>query len=280
MIARVLSFFFSTLLLLPAAHPLGVFDFDLRGANPPEQIHSLDGIGFDGITMWMNSPQDLAKFKAYRVAVPATRLIAGLVILKADKPDGINFDHLRNVARELAGMNGKLWLIVGGDKKDTDSIVKLIRKVADIAAAEKIGVSIYPHDNQAIETAEEALVFLKKAERDNLTISVHQCHELRAGNIDRLDAVVKAVLPYMDLVTVCGSDRKTNDNSKDWSDAIKPFGEGDFDPKIFLRVLERNQFKGQVILHTFGLQKKPADHYRKSFELYQQMWKEIEAEKP
>jgi sugar phosphate isomerase/epimerase len=117
-----------------------------------------------------------------------------------------------------------------------------------------------------------------KAERPNLTISVHQCHEMRAGNTDRIDAVMTAVGPYMDIVTICGSDKKVNDKSKDWSDVIKPLGEGDYDPKEFLRALKRHKFQGPIILHTYGLMNKPASHYQTSFDLYQKMRAEVDAE--
>jgi hypothetical protein len=83
----------------------------------------------------------------------------------------------------------------------------------------------------------------------------------------------------MDIVTICGSDRKTNYESPDWSDAIKPLGEGDYDPREFLRALKRHNFKGPIILHTFGLKNRPADHYRKSYDLYHKMRAEVESDK-
>ncbi len=262
---------------LAVANPFGVFDFNLRGATPAEQIHSLDGIGFDGITMPLNSPKDLDRLEAYQKAKPDLKLIAALLHLQADKP--LPIEHLRLATQKAAAMNAKLWLIVGGTKGEDEKILSVINQVADLAAGLKVGVSLYPHDATAIETGEEALVYLNKSGRPNLTISLHQCHELRAGNIDRLDAVVKALGKHLDLVTLCGADRKTNDNSTDWSDAIKPLGEGDFDPKILLRVLRDNHFQGPIILHTFGLMKKPDSHYRSSYELYQKMAAEVEGEK-
>jgi sugar phosphate isomerase/epimerase len=276
--SRLLTLFFASILIASAANPFGVFDLSLLGKTPAEKIHSIDDCAFDGIAMWMNSPKDLEKFLAYQKAKPSTKLFAALLHLHADKPADVNREHLAKVAKKLAAENGKFWLIVSGSKSEEQQILTLIRSVAEIAAAEKVGLSLYPHDGHAIETAEEALVYLKKAALPNLTISVHQCHELRAGNIDRLDAVVKAVLPHLDLVTLCGSDRKTNDDSKDWSDAIKPLGEGDYDPKEFLRVLKKYNFQGPIILHTHGLTKKPASHHKTSFDLYQKMASEVNAE--
>ncbi len=274
----IITLLASSALFAAAENPFGLFDFNLRGKDPAEQIKSLDGIGFDGITMPLKTPKDLEKLEAYQKAKPDLKLFAALCHFDYSKPEDFNRDHFRNVVKKLAAMDAKVWLITGGPKGADEEIVRLVREVADLAAAEKVGVSLYPHDNTALETAEETLAILKKADRPNLTISVHQCHEMRAGNTDRIDAVMTAVGPYMDIVTICGSDRKVNDNSKDWSDAIKPLGEGDYDPKEFLRALKRHKFQGPIILHTFGLMKKPASHYRTSHDLYQKMRAEVDAE--
>ena len=263
-----------------AANPFGVFDFDLRGEDPAAQIHSLDGIGFDGIAVPLQSAKDLAKLEAYQQAKPDLKLFAALYYIDHSKPGNFNRDHFRKVVEKLATMNAKVWLILSGPKGADEKVVALVREAADIAAVAKVGISLYPHHKTAVETAEEALVIFKKADRPNLTISVHQCHELRRGNVDRLDEVMTAVGPYMDIVTICGSDRKTVYDSPDWNDAIKPLGEGDYDPREFLRALKRHNFKGPIILHTFGLKNRPADHYRKSYELFQKMKSDVDSEQP
>lgn len=278
---RLISVFLvSVVVTAGAANPFGVFDFDLRGDDPAAQIHSLDGIGFDGITTRVQHPKDLVKLDAYLKAKPDLKVFAALFNIDHSKATNFNREHFRTAVKKLAPLNAKVWLVMGGPKGADDKVAALVREAADIAAEANVGISLYPHHKTAIETAEEALVILKKADRPNLTISVHQCHELRRGNVDRLDAVMTAVGPYMDIVTICGSDRKTNYDSPTWDDAIKPLGEGDYDPREFLRALKRHNFKGPIILHTFGLKKRPADHYRNSFEFYQKMRAEVDSEKP
>lgn len=261
-----------------AANPFGVFDFDLRGDDPAAQIHSLDGIGFDGITTRLQHPKDLVRLEAYQKAKPDLKIFAALFNIDHTKPEKFDRDQLRKAVAMLAVHNAKVWLVMSGTKGANDKVASLVREAADIAAAAKVGISLYPHHKCAVETAEEALVILKLADRPNLTISVHQCHELRLGNRDRLDAVMTAVQPYMDIVTICGSDRNTIYENREWSDAIKPLGEGDYDPKEFLRALKRHNFKGPIILHTFGLKNRPIDHYRNSSTIYQKMKSEVESE--
>ncbi|MGL5017727.1 MAG: sugar phosphate isomerase/epimerase family protein [Luteolibacter sp.] len=274
----ITTLFATTALFAAAENPFGLFDFDLRGKDPAEQIRSLDGIGFDGITMPLKTPQDLEKLEAYQKAKPDLKLFAALFDFNYSKPEDFNREHFENVVKKLAAMKAKVWLIVSGPKGKDEEITRFVREVADLAAAGNVDVSLYPHDSTALETAEETLAILKKADRSNLTVSVHQCHEMRAGNTERIDAVMTAVGPYMDIVTLCGSDKKVSDNNIEWSDAIKPLGEGDYDPKEFLRALKRHKFEGPIILHTYGLMKKPASHYRTSYDRYQKMRAEVDAE--
>lgn len=260
-----------------ASYPLTVFDFDFRGNNPAEQIRGIHRMGFDGIAMPLRVPDGLAKLDAYQKAQPDLKLVAGLYLVDTSKPDELETVHLQNVLSKLSEMDAKLWLIIGGEKGNP-MIGKVLAEVADMAAAKGVNVSIYPHDNRAVETAEEALVYLKEARRPNLTISVHQCHEMRGGNTDRLDAVMAAVGPYMDLVTICGSNQIVHDGNHRWSDAIKPLGEGDYDPKHFLRALKKANFNGRIILHTYGLQQKSDSHFEQSLRLYQKMAADVDAE--
>lgn len=277
-LCSIINSFACSVLFAAASNPFGVFDFDLRGKDPAEQIQSVDGIGYEGFTMWFNNEQDLEKLKIYQKAKPDFKLFAAIIVIDIDKPESFRREHVKTASRKLASANAKLWLIIQGKKDKKSEIQTLINEVAQIAASEKCAVSLYPHDGCAVETAEEMLHYLKQANQQNLTISVHQCHEMRAGNAHRLDEVMTAVGPHMDIVTICGSDKKVNDNSEDWSDAIKPLGEGDYDPKEFLRALKRHNFKGPIILHTFGLAQKPANHYQTSYDIYQKMRAEVAAE--
>ena len=67
---RIIALFFATLLTAAAENPFGLFDFNLRGKTPAEQIHSLDGIGYEGITLPLKTPKNLEMLEAYQAAKP------------------------------------------------------------------------------------------------------------------------------------------------------------------------------------------------------------------
>ena len=255
--------------------PLGVTDFDFRGKTPKEKIHTIDGVGFSGIAMFFKGGGDVARLDQYLKVRPNLKLIAGLYV--NDHTGRLNTNQLDQVIEKLAKMDATLWLIMKGKASNEASVVKRIQEIADRAAKKKVPVCLYPHDGKVhtYTTAEEALVFLKKAKRKNLSLSVHLCHELRGGNAKRLDEVMATVKPYIKLVTISGANHKVTPNNPDWSDTIKPLSEGDFDTSIFLRELKKVGYNGPIILHTFGLQKKPANHYKESFKEYQELVKKL-----
>jgi hypothetical protein len=95
-----------------AAKPFGGFDFNLRGKTPAEQIYCIDGIGFDGITMWINNAADLAILEACQKAKPDLKLIAALVGPTVNKPESFDREHMRQLASKVATMQGEIWLII------------------------------------------------------------------------------------------------------------------------------------------------------------------------
>lgn len=148
-----------------------------------------------------------------------------------------------------------LWVIVlNKDGLATEEkTLKLFDEMTTEAAKIGSDIVIYPHDNTFIETVEESLPYFEKLDKDNLKLTFHLCHEIRAGNGGRLmDVALKAAL-YLEYGTISGSNISVFDNSEDWSDTIKLLDEGDYPVEDFVAVLQKIKFKGKTVLHTFGI---------------------------
>lgn len=256
-----------------AAQKFGVFDFDLRGADHGEKVDSVINLGYDGLAMKLTAPSDLARWEAYKAARPNTKLMVGFLNAYIDNPDDIDSTHSTNVLQTLADEGAQFWcLFRRTENSDTSGLQALVDRVAARGAEFGLDANIYPHDGDslfAIESVEEAMGFINQSSATNLKVSAHLCHEIRAGNGDRLEEVLRAAGDHLALVSINGADVAYVDDSSDWSATIQPLSDGDFDARLYVDALDRVGYLGPVILHTFGLASKPASHYQDSYNLWQ-----------
>jgi sugar phosphate isomerase/epimerase len=175
-----------------------------------------------------------------------------------------------------------LWLILGGRGEKVEvkreEIVAFLRTMAEKGKAAGVEVVIYPEwvgpgKVSFIKTAEDALSYIKEVGSDNLFVSLHLCHELKAGNGDRLEEIAAKIKPWLRLATINGADEDAADELDGWTRTIQPLGMGTYDSSKLLKALQSIGYKGPVILHTGGGlgRRAPRDHHQTSFKRFQEM---------
>ena len=268
-------------------YPLYSFDFTLEKKSIKDRVLFLDSIGFEGVTFSVRNEKDLEKLVNYQAALKfaKNKHFNIPVVFHALNPDvqKVKRDRMwKNLLNQLAVSKSDLWVIVNkGVKKSflNHEIVQIFQEMADYADSLHLNIVIYPHDRTTIESASEALGFLKQADRKNLYLSFHLCHEIRAGNGDRINEAVAEVAPYIKYASISGSDRimKENPPKGYWDDAIKPLYKGDFNTQIFFEALVENGCICPVVLHTFGLKEPVDEHFSKSFSAWEDMVEKVSA---
>jgi sugar phosphate isomerase/epimerase len=88
---------------------------------------------------------------------------------------------------------------------------------------------------------------------------VNLCHELAAGNADRMEAIVRACAPLLFLVSINGADR-----SGGWSELIRPLDEGNCDVAGFLKLLGQIGYTGPIGLQCYNLKGDPEENLKRS----------------
>ncbi|WP_139959701.1 TIM barrel protein [Flavicella sediminum] len=253
---------------------LYAFDFKMEHMPIPERTKLFSDLGYSGITLRVQSDKQRKNLKDY---LNTNEFVSG----KLDIPVvffGFNFSN--NIESQnkmwrktLAALPDKtsLWVIINGDatKENTLTLLKDMAK-----EGQKLGkdIVIYPHDNCFIESAEDAIPYIEELNEPNLYLTFHLCHELRAGNGNRLLEVGIKAAPYLKFASISGSNTTMLENDKgNWSDAIQPLDKGDYDIKRFVTVLQKINFKGKTFLHTFGVEDEPQDHLSRSIAKWQTM---------
>jgi sugar phosphate isomerase/epimerase len=286
-----LSFFLLTISNLSAqesnqaTYPLGVFNFDFArlGADEISQMSELQSIGYGGMTLRVNTEKQLEELKLYQEAIGdgPFKVYAGFITIFFDQDLAAQNAHLDNVIKALKKSDTKLWVILrvkGGQKVERKQIVDFLRSAAERTKAAGVELVIYPHWSGGnprnvclIESAEDAIPYLEEVQSDNLFVSLHLCHEIMAGNGDRLDEVAAKVKPWLRLPSINGADVDAVNEAKGWKRGIQPLTMGDYDSSRLLKTLKSVGYEGPVILHTYGLQKSAANHHHTSFKRFQEM---------
>jgi sugar phosphate isomerase/epimerase len=233
--------------------PLFTYNFGgLEKLSIEEQVKMLHRHGYAGLAVDVGGAAKLAEFDRYRAAaqqVDGFKIYAAFYRFNYDEKTGISRDWMQVVDR-LAGTGTDLWLISGKPQPGLtpELLEKEIRAVVDYAATKSLKVTLYPHSKNAIATAEEALAYVEKINRQNLDLAVHTCHEIRAGNANRIEEVLENVKAHLGYVTIAGSDNIPNQiNGSEWEySTLKPLYRGNFDLTRVLKKLRSLDYHGAI----------------------------------
>lgn len=246
----------------PPAHAFFAFDNGVgRGQWPPaQQARVLKELGYDGIsyTDATDITNRLETFRALGLNIFAL-YIQGFM----DKP--VRYEPgLTNAIRRLKGTDTMIWLTVREMRGEHDTeAATLVREVADLASESGLRVALYPHIGFYVATGEDALRIANRAGRTNVGVTVNLCHELMAGNGDRLESIVKACASRLFLVSINGADRGTTVEQ-----TIQLLDAGTFNVRGFLGLLDRVGYIGPIGLQCYNLKGNTEETLRHSMAVW------------
>jgi sugar phosphate isomerase/epimerase len=229
------------------AWPFFPFDNGVgRGVWPPKvQAETVKKLGYDGMHYNYTNPVDFAaKIAACKEAgVP---IKAMYIYTFVDKP-GASYDKgIPDVIKQLAGSGTTIWLTLRDGKRGQQDAeaAAIVKEIAGLAADSGLKVSIYPHAGFYVATAEDAVRIAKIDRLPNVGVTVNLCHELFAGNGDRLAEVVKTAAPMLTLVSINGASPVAGKGPGAWD--TLPLGSGSFDTKAFLKLIYDSGYRGPI----------------------------------
>jgi sugar phosphate isomerase/epimerase len=227
--------------------PFFAFDNGVgRGVWPPSvQAETVKKLGYDGIHYNYTNPKDFAiKRSACRAAgVP---IQAVYIYTFVDQP-GKSYDPgIKEMIRMLKGSQTIIWMTLRDGKrgKQDAEAAEVVREIAGLAAEAGLKVSLYPHAGFYVATAEDAVRIARIVNLPNVGVTVNLCHELFAGNGERLAEVVKTASPYLNLVSINGAAAIPGKGPKAWT--TLPLGSGTFDTDLFLRLIRDSGYRGPI----------------------------------
>jgi len=180
--------------------------------------------------------------------------------------------------REFTALKGHgtiIWLGLLRAKGANDELaVKVLREVADKAAAADLPVVVYAHVGFYAEGVPHITKLVQEANRPNLGVSFNLCHFLKLDDEKNMEKVLRNAAPYLRLVQVSGAD--SGDTKRmGWDRLIQPLGKGSFDMSSLLKVLNDIGYDGPFCLQCYKVPGEDRVHLKQSMDT----WKALHAER-
>ncbi|MBK1875909.1 DUF6807 family protein [Pelagicoccus mobilis] len=166
---------------------------------------------------------------------------------------------------DLKGHDTIVWLSLTGKDVSDEVAMDMIEQVHDLCLESELELVLYPHDNFVTDTVATCTRLADKIGRNSIGISFNLCHFLAQNDRSKLEDTLRSMGSRLKLVQLSGSDdQKTN--GPGWSDLIKPLGEGNFDMRKFLDLLDEVGYEGPINLQCYGLETEAHDHLSRSID--------------
>lgn len=248
-----------------------LFPFDSgvgRGVwNPEQQAEALKEFGYQGIGYNYTNPEELKErlkaMDAHGLKIYSLYVASGVGVPNP-LPESIN-----EAMQLIKGRDIIIWLNMygpkGAEKGSLDSgAVEIVRKVSEMAKKYGLRIALYGHKGLYIETAEDGLRILQKANCKNVSNSLNLCHELMYGNADRLTEIIRKCAKQLILVSINGADIKNKNY-------ILRLDQGNFDLTGLIKTLKKTDYKGPIGLQCYNV---PGDQ-KENLKINMATWNEI-----
>lgn len=251
---------------------LYTYNFSMEKLTMKDQAKLIDSLGYKGFLLrglWDGYSSYIEEFYNLPEAKSGKLKILGIFFpIQLEKSDSLLLATLPTLSKYNISLYPIFWPIQG-TKSQTDSILlNKLSELCEIAKNYNLNVIIYPHVGSLIGTAEQSVTYIKKLKKDNLYTSFHLCHEIPAGNKNRIDKALKEVIQYTKAVSISGSDTIHCSDCPYWPQYIKPLGDGAFDTRKFYKTLKKMGYEGPIILHTYGIEQDPRNHLARSMKVW------------
>ena len=236
------------------------FAMDTAARQPPtEAADVLAELGYGGFG---GSPAT-AKAFAIELTKRKVRFVNAYHVTKFSFQDTDVPPDLVQAIDALAGLDTTLWLALQQVEvaAETNAVptsgdavaVPALERALVLAKSKGVKLSLYPHAGFWGESVETCLRVADAVNDRSLGITFNLCHWLKVEGSERDPApVLKAALPHLDFVTICGADAGDT-RTLGWDRLIQPLGRGTYDVGTFLAKLRAAGYRGPIGFQGYGI---------------------------
>lgn len=241
-----------------------------------DQADLVKRLGFEGIELMGLEKADEKLKVLEKYQLPLKMVYVQIDIEKEEPYD----PRLPDFIKSVRDKGVTLWLHIHSEKyKPSDPAgdvlcVPIIQSLADYAIQYNVNIALYPHSFFWLEKIEDSVRLTEKINRRNTGAVFNLCHYLRTDDRAMLEEKLIRSVPFLAAVSVNGAD-DGNTNEMEWSQLIRPLGEGTFDVMRVLRILRDNNYVGPVGLQCYNIPGEPSEFLAKSMNTWRSYIKEL-----
>ncbi|SKB82701.1 sugar phosphate isomerase/epimerase family protein [Dyadobacter psychrophilus] len=225
-----------------------------------KQVALIKQAGFDGVEI-----NQTESFEGMKAALDKHQFKGSYFYVKLNLEEPYMDPRLPEYIKALKGSGTIIAPFIVSESKRYKSsdgqadtlIVRLVRQLADLAAASRLEVAIYPHYGFYVEKTAHALALVKQIDRKNAGLTFNLCHWLATTTADdrkSLHVDLKAMKPYLKMITISGANAVITDKKNVWDDYILPLGQGTFDTYGLVKYIVKDLgFKGPIGVQCYNI---------------------------
>ena len=180
--------------------------------------------------------------------------------------------RLKEAIKSLNGRETVVGLLISGRPPSTTQwdrqAVEIVREIADMAAASKLRVALYPHQGSWLERVQDGVRVAEKTDRKNVGVVFSEVHFFLCDEGENLKAALEAARPFLYVVNINGTDGNA---SKDLARVLQPLDRGCFDNLKLLKLLRKQGYTGPIGFHGYMIH----GDVRENLIHTQQAWKRL-----
>ena len=187
-------------------------------------------------------------------------------------------ENMDAIFEALAKHGTVIWVFIQNqDKARTLSdpagdviAVPALQALADRAAKHNLKLALYPHAGFWAQNTPDCIRIAKAVNKPNLGISFNLCHSLKAGEEDRIMALLTEARPHLFAVSINGADAGLGTKGG-WDRLIQPVGRGSYDIAPLLKHLGSIGYTGPIGFQGYAIKGERKEILRETME----GWKKI-----
>ena len=241
------------------ANPFYAMDtaFQRAGLSGDQQLDLVKELGYAGIA-WHEAAPEQAKATAEQCEKRGLKMFTIYCSATVTKDGQLTHSpQLPKLMQALKGHGTIIWLHIGGNGPATASLsgdeplVKTLRGLAEVAAANDLRIAIYPHVGEWTARFADATKVAKTVAHPRFGVTFNLCHCLAMGDEDKVPAILEEAKPVLMTVTLSGADSGVKGGQ--WNRLIQTLDKGTYDQGIVLRKLKQIGFCGPIGFQGYAI---------------------------